>query len=222
MLTQHTLQFLNNLAENNNREWFQANKKDYEKVKTEFESFCQETLTGLAEFQDDLLNTNVKDCIFRINRDLRFSLDKSPYKKYISAAFGPGGRHSKKVDFYIQIQPNETFLGGGMWSPTSSQLANFRQEIDYNPERIKSIIENREFKAYFNEIHGEKVKNMPKGYPIDHPDIELLKYKQLFFVHRYENNEVFSTDFAQELIIGCKLLKPFLDYVNNVYFENEN
>ncbi|CAH0995069.1 hypothetical protein EMA8858_01189 [Emticicia aquatica] len=222
MLTHHTLQFLTYLQENNNREWFQSNKKDYEKLKEEFEALCQDILSGLTLFQEDLINTKVKDCIFRINRDVRFSKDKSPYKNYISAAFGPGGRHSNKIDFYIQIQPDATILGGGMWAPTPTQLASFRQEIDYNPAMLKGIIEDESFNKYFNEIHGEKVKKMPKGYPIDHPDIELLKYKQLFFVHRYKNDEVFNPTFANEIVTGCKILKPYLDYVNHLFFEENN
>jgi uncharacterized protein (TIGR02453 family) len=221
MPNHHTLQFLIKLEENNNREWFHANKADYEMVKAEFETFCQEVLAGLSQFQENLHQTKAKDCIFRINRDIRFSLDKSPYKKYLAAGFGPGGRNSGKVDFYLQIQAHETFLGGGMWSPTSSQLANFRQEIDYNPTKIKSIIEADEFKNYFSEIHGDKVKKTPKGYAIDHPDIELLKYKQLFFIHRYKNEEVFEKDFAQKIINGCRILKPYIDYVNQVYFEEK-
>lgn len=222
MLTQHTLQFLTNLSENNNREWFHANRNDYEKSKAEFEVFCQEVLTGIAQFQDNLLHTNVKSCILRINRDIRFSLDKSPYKKYLAAGFGPGGKSSGKVDFYLHIQPNESFLGGGMWSPTSSQLASFRQEIDYNPQHLKGIIESDDFRNYFNEIHGEKVKKMPKGYSIDHPDIELLKYKQLFFVHKYSNEEVLAKNFADDIIMACQLLKPYLDYINHLFYGDES
>lgn len=221
MLTQHTLQFLTNLSENNNREWFHANRSDYDKTKVEFESFCQEVLTGIAQFQDNLLHTNVKSCILRINRDIRFALNKSPYKKYLAAGFGPGGKSSGRVDFYLHIEPNESFLGGGMWSPTSSQLASFRQEIDYNPQHLKGIIEAGSFRAYFNEIHGQKVKKMPKGYPIDHPDIELLKYKELFFVHKYSNEAVLNKSFANEVIKGCKILKPYLDYINHLYFGDE-
>lgn len=219
MLTQHTLQFLNNIAENNNREWFHANKKDYELVKIEFESFCSEILTGLSKFQEDLHNTTAKSCILRINRDIRFSLDKSPYKQYLGAGFGPGGKSSGKVDFYLQIQPNESFLGGGMWSPTSIQLANFRQEIDYNPSNLKKIIEKEDFVKYFNEIHGEKVKNAPKRYSTDHPNIDLLSYKQLFFVHKYSDEKVLKKDFYETVIEGCQLLKPYLDYLNKIYFE---
>ncbi|WP_435355079.1 DUF2461 domain-containing protein [Emticicia sp. SJ17W-69] len=222
MLSQHTLQFLTNLSENNNREWFHANRRDYEKSKIEFETLCQTILDGIAQFQENLHNTTVKSCILRINRDIRFSLDKSPYKKYLAAGFGPGGKSSGRVDFYLHIEPNESFLGGGMWSPTSSQLASFRQEIDYNPHIIKGIIEDETFRQYFNEIHGEKVKKMPKGYPINHPDIELLKYKELFFVHKYPNNSVMDANFAGEVIKGCRILKPYLDYINHLFFGDES
>jgi uncharacterized protein (TIGR02453 family) len=181
MLTHHSLQFLKNLEQNNNREWFHANRKDYDQAKEDFESLCQMVLAEIAKFQENLLNTSVKSCIFRINRDIRFSLDKSPYKNHLAAAFGPGGRNSGKVDFYLHIQPNDkSFLGGEMWFPTSTQLISFRQEIDYSPQRLKSIIEEKDFKSYFNEIHGEKLKKTPKGYSAEHPDIELLKYKELF------------------------------------------
>lgn len=221
MPTQHTLQFLKNLEENNNREWFQAHRQDYEMAKASFEKLCEEILSGLCKVQDDLANTKVKDCIFRINRDIRFSKDKSPYKKFFSAAFGPGGRSSGRIDFFLQIQPgNQSTLGGGMWEPTTAHLASFRQEIDYNPEHLKGIIEDEKFKAYYPGIWGEKVKNMPKGYSADHPDIELLKYKQLFFYHKYSDKEVLAEDFGQEVIKGCLILKPYLDYQNELFYDN--
>jgi len=223
MLTHHSLQFLRNLEQNNNREWFHANRKDYEQTKDEFENLCQEILTGIAKFQENLLNTSVKSCILRINRDMRFSADKSPYKKYVAAGFGPGGKSSGKVDFYLHIQPNnESFLGGGMWASTSTQLTSFRQEIDYSPHILKGIIEADTFRNYFNEIHGEKVKKMPKGYSVDHPDIELLKYKQLFFVHKYTDVVVTDKSFAVEVVNGCRILKPYLDYMNNLFYGDEN
>ncbi|RYU94808.1 DUF2461 domain-containing protein [Emticicia agri] len=221
MLTQLTLQFLKNLEENNNREWFQANREEYDRAKASFEKLCQDILNGLSAFQDDLINTKVKDCIFRINRDIRFSKDKSPYKKYFSAAFGPGGRSSGRIDFFLQIQPdNLSTLGGGMWEPTSAHLVTFRQEIDYNPEHLKSIIDTPTFRSYYNHISGEKVKNVPKGYSADHPDIELLKYKQLFFYHQFTDKEVIAKDFAQEVIKGCAILKPYLDYQNQLFYDN--
>lgn len=220
MPTQDTLQFLKNLEENNNREWFQVHRQDYEIAKASFEKLCQEILSALAEVQEDLVNTKVKDCIFRINRDIRFSKDKSPYKKFFSAAFGPGGRSSGRIDFFLQIQAgNQSSLGGGMWEPTAAHLAAFRQEIDYNPEHLKDIIDAPEFSSYYNNISGEKVKKMPKGYSADHPDIELLKYKQLFFYHKYSDAEVVSEDFAKEVIKGCLILKPYLDYQNKLFYD---
>lgn len=223
MLSHHSLQFLRNLEQNNNREWFHANRKDYDQTKEEFEKLSQEILTGVAQFQENLLNTSVKSCILRINRDIRFSADKSPYKKYVAAGFGPGGKSSGKVDFYLHIQPNnESFLGGGMWAPTGTQLASFRQEIDYSPHVIKGIIEADIFRNYFDEVHGERVKKMPKGYSAEHPDIELLKYKQLFFVHKYLDEVVTDKNFAEEVINGCRILKPYLDYINNLFYGEEN
>lgn len=221
MPTQDTLQFLKNLEENNSREWFQAHRKDYEAAKASFEKLCQDILSGLAEVQDDLVNTKVKDCIFRINRDIRFSKDKSPYKKFFSAAFGPGGRQSGRIDYFLQIQPgNQSTLGGGMWEPSPAHLASFRQEIDYNPEHLKDIIEDDKFKNYYPGIWGEKVKLMPKGYSADHPNIELLKYKQLFFYHKFTDKEVLAKDFAQQVIEGCVILKPYLDYLNELFYDN--
>jgi len=109
-----------------------------------------------------------------------------------------------------------------MWAATSAQLSSFRQEIDYSPHILKGIIEDASFKHYFNEIHGEKVKKMPKGYAADHPEIELLKYKQLFFVHKYSDDELLGKTFAKEVINGCRILKPYLDYINNLFYEEEN
>lgn len=218
-LDQSTIDFLNDLKENNNKEWFHANRKRYDTEKERFEKFCQEVLNGLSKFQDNLLNTRVKDCIFRINKDIRFSKDKSPYKLNLSAAFGPGGRQSGRIDFYLHIQPGESFIGGGIWQPTPAQLAKFRQEIDYNSDELKSIIHDPTFREYFKEIWGERVKNTPKGYSVDHPEIELLRYKQLFFMHRYTDSEVISTAFAQEVMNACKLLKPYLDYCNYLFFD---
>ncbi len=222
MLSQSTLDFLAELKENNNKEWFHANRKRYDTEKDRFVQFTEEVLNGVAKFQDNLLNTQVKDCVFRINKDIRFSKDKSPYKLNLACAIGPGGRKSGKIDFYVHIQPNgESFIGGGMYMPTPKQLADFRQEIDYNPSHLKDIIHEDTFREYFKEIWGERVKGSPKGYTIEHPEIELLRYKQLFFMHRYSDKEVVSADFANEVIKGCKLLKPYLDYCNYLFYDEK-
>ncbi|OIN60006.1 TIGR02453 family protein [Arsenicibacter rosenii] len=220
-MTADTFAFQRELAQNNNREWLQANRKRYEAAKAQIEQLVTRILAGVNTFQP-LPNTEVKDCIFRINRDIRFSKNKEPYKLNFAAAIGPGGRHSGRIDYYIHIQPgNESFLGAGMWQPTPAQLAKFRQEIDYNVAELKGIIEEETFRAYFPEIWGEVMKTAPKGYTTDHPDIDLLRRKQLFFMHRYSDQDVLQPGFAEEVARGCHLLKPYCDFLNYLFFEEE-
>jgi uncharacterized protein (TIGR02453 family) len=214
-----TLHFLSLLAENNNRDWFQENRKLYDAAKADMEKLVGYLITEVGKFQD-LGNLQVKECLLRINRDIRFSKNKAPYKNNLSAGIGPGGKSSGKIDYYLQIQPgDQTFLGGGMWETTSEQLARFRQEIDYNADELKHIIEEKEFKTLFPEIHGDSLKTTPKGYPKDHPEIELLKRKQLFFLHRFTDKEVASKDFGDMVVNAISVLKPFTDYMNYVLYE---
>src|SRR5919199_5471178 len=141
VLTAQTFDFLRDLVKNNNREWFHTNRSRYDAAKSELCGVVERVLAGLAPFEP-LANTAVKDCIFRINRDIRFSKDKAPYKSNLAFAIGPGGRHSGRIDYYVQIQPgNQSFLGAGMWQPTPANLAKFRQEVDYNVDELKGIIE---------------------------------------------------------------------------------
>ncbi|KAB7730031.1 TIGR02453 family protein [Rudanella paleaurantiibacter] len=222
VLTAPTLQFMRDLAQNNNREWFQLNRKRYDAAKAEFVTFVHQVLQQVSAFEP-LPNTDAKDCIFRINRDIRFSKDKAPYKLNLAAAIGPGGRHSGRIDYYIHIQPgNESFIGAGMWQPTPEHLAKFRQEIDYNVESLTDIIEAQPFRAYFPEIWGETMKTAPKGYTADHPHIDLLRRKQLFFMHRYTDKEVLKPGFADEITQACQLLKPYCDYLNYLFFEEKD
>jgi uncharacterized protein (TIGR02453 family) len=216
-LTVPTLHFLSDLVQNNNRDWFQANRSRYDTAKAELEGFTARLLTAVSAFEQ-LPNTNPKDCIFRINRDIRFSKDKAPYKPNFAVAIGPGGRHSGLIDYYLHIQPGgESFLGAGMWQATAAQLAAFRQEVDYNPDALKQIIDAPAFRAYYPEAWGEVLKTTPKGYPADHPDIDLLKRKQLFFMHRYRDEEVLSPVFAEEVAKGCRLIKPYCDFLNELW-----
>lgn len=217
-----TLNFLRDLAQHNNRDWFQANRPRYDAAKAEFELFITRVLARINTTQP-LGTTTAKDCIFRINRDVRFSKDKSPYKLNLAAGIGPGGRSSGRIDYYFHLQPNgETFIGAGMYQPLPTELAAFRQEIDYNPAGLKAIIDADDFRAYFPEIWGESLKTTPKGYPADHPDIDLLKRKQVFFSHRYTDREITGPNFADELARACALIKPYCDFLNDLFYGDHN
>ncbi len=219
MLQKTTLQFLTDLAANNNRDWFTTHRKRYESARADLEQLVGVLLQETAQFQD-LGNAQVKDCIFRINRDVRFSKNKAPYKNHLSAAIGPGGRNSGRIDYYLHIQPGgASFLGGGMWETLPGQLAKFRQEVDYNAHELKQIIENPDFRAFFPEIWGETLKTAPKGYPKEHPEIELLRRKQLFFMHPFSDQELESAELVPAVMKGIRLLKPYTDFLNYIFFE---
>ena len=219
-ITTNTFQYLQDLKNNNTREWFHANRKRYDTVKSDFEEIIKELIGSIGEFEN-MTGVEVKHCNYRIARDVRFTNDKAPYKSWLSASFSEGGRKSGRMDFYLHIQEDESFLGGGMWSPTPEHLAKLRQEIDYNAQELKSIIYNPEFLTMFGQAQGEEVKSSPKGYSKDHPEIELLRKKQLFFWHKFTKEEVCSPDFVNRVTETARTLKPFLDYLNIIFFEHQ-
>ncbi len=213
-----TLEFLRQLRDNNRRDWFAANRTTYEAAKAEWSTFVSQLIVRIGAF-DDIVGLTAKDCIFRINRDVRFSKNKSPYKVNFAAAIGRGGRQSKYLDYYLHLEPGQSFLGGGVYAPTSEQLAKIRQEIHYNVAEIKAIIQEPTFAAYFGDIQGTQLKTMPKGYNRDHPEIDLLKRQQFFFMHAFTDAEVQSPDFLLKVVEGGRILKPLLDFFNYILFE---
>ncbi|MFC0182671.1 TIGR02453 family protein [Pseudarcicella hirudinis] len=221
-ITNATLEFLKQLKEHNTREWFNANKKRYESIKKDFELTIQDLIHSIGEFED-LSGVEVKHCNYRIARDVRFSSDKSPYKSWFSASFSQGGRKANRMDYYLHIQPGGgSFIGGGMYNATGEQLAKLRQEIDYNAAELKGIIYKPSFTNIFGEAEGASLKTTPKGYAKDHPEIELLRKTQLFFWHKFTDEEIIAADFVENVTNCCRELKPFLDFLNYIFFdENE-
>ncbi|MBP6386229.1 MAG: DUF2461 domain-containing protein [Pseudarcicella sp.] len=219
-ISENTLDFCRKLAQNNAREWFHANKIAYQQTKNNFEEFIQEMILRIGEFEN-MYGVEIKHCNYRIARDVRFSADKSPYKTWLSASFSEGGRKANLMDYYLHIQPDgKSFLGGGAYAPSPQQLAQLRQEIDYNALELKSIIQKPIFKQTFGDIQGSSLKTSPKGYDKEHPEIQLIRMQQMFFMKTYTDQEVLSVDFATILTNDCKVLKPFLDYLNVIFKEN--
>jgi len=213
------LRFLTDLKTNNNREWFADHKKEFEVVKLQFERVVAELISDFSEFEN-MQGVEVKHCVFRIYRDVRFSKDKAPYKPWFSAAFSEGGKNSPFMDYYLHIEPGgKSFLGGGMYAPAPEHLAKFRQEVDYNGKQLMELINQPKFASNFGQFQGEALKKAPKGYPEDHPYLELLKQKQFFFWKHFSDEELIQENFQEKVIECAKLLKPVLDFLNASIFD---
>lgn len=216
--------FLLQLNNNNNREWFHDNKPFYNSAKDEFQALVTSLLVKMSDFED-LGGLEAKKCIYRINRDLRFSPDKTPYNSHFSALIALDGRRTKRAPYYFKIKPDgQSVIAGGVWD-TNAPLANaIRQEIDYNLEEFKEIINYPAFKGRFGRVTGNSLKRTPKGYDEDHSLIEILKLKQFLAHHDIDKKIYLSASFQDYLIESFIILKPFLDFMNrplDEYFTRE-
>lgn len=210
-----TLKFLKDLKANNSREWFTDNKKKYEEAKGDFEEFVSELILKIAKFDPPIAEVNPKKAIFRIYRDVRFSKDKSPYKINFGAHLtGSPSKIHDRAGYYLNLQPGNTFLAGGAYLPPAPWINKIRQEIDYNTKEFKKIINSASFKKHFGSISGEQLKTAPKGYPKDHPEIELLRYKSFLAVNNCNDKLATSDDFMKHCATVFKAMQPFDDFLN--------
>ena len=210
------LSFLRQLEKNNERAWFESHRPDYESALGNFEDFVAALIIEISDFED-LAGVDPKDCLFRIFRDVRFSKDKTPYKNSMSAMIGPGGRKSKGFPFFLHIQPgNHSMLAGGCHEPASGQLVQWRIAVDKNVSTVKKIIGKKDFVAAFGELSGEKLAKAPRGYPAGHPDLELLKLKQIAVMHTMTDQEISSPSAVQASAAVFKTMKPFLDFLGSI------
>jgi uncharacterized protein (TIGR02453 family) len=211
-----TLAFLDQLAKNNNKPWFETHRAQYEQARTGFEEFVQLLIAEISKF-DDLGMLSARECIFRINRDLRFSKDKSPYKTNMGASIAPGGKKGVRLSYYLHLMPHDqSFLGGGMHMPMPDQLSKFRQAIDRDAAPFKKIIRAKSFVQQFGMLGGDKLATAPKGYAKDHPEIELLKLKEVVAGRQLRDKEILSPGIVVDTARTFQALKPFLRYLDSV------
>lgn len=209
MIQKSTFDFLNKLKKNNNKEWFDKNRSTYEIAKKDFQAFVDELILSISKFDPAVKHLEAKKCVFRINRDIRFSKDKTPYKTNFGASISPGGKGSFTAGYYVHLEPNAIFLAGGMWQPEPPLLNAIRQEIDYNAGEFKKIINHKDFKKYFGGLSDEdKLKTVPKGYDKAHPEIEILKNKSFIVVHNLKDNNVLSKDALKYCTAVFKAMHP--------------
>ena len=209
------LEFLKELKENNNREWFQENKNRYEASRDMIIQFLdQKLIPGLALIDPSVQNLTGKKCIFRIYRDIRFSKDKTPYKTNFGASMGLGGKKLQTAGYYLHIQPGNSFVGGGIYHPTSDELKAIRKEIYFRLDKLNKIRTNPDFKKTFGEITGDKLQRMPLGFPKDFADQEILKFKDYLVIKHLSDEDILRPDLDKYLLSIFKLQKPFNDFLN--------
>lgn len=213
-MKQTTLQFLHDLQSNNNKEWMDVNRKSYDAARQDFEQFVADLIGALAQFDPAIGELQAKQCIFRLHRDIRFSKDKSPYKTNFGAAFSRGGRKSTAAGYYFHLEPGGSFAGGGVWMPEADQLRRIRQEIDYNFDEFKAIVEDKKFKAYFPKIDGESLSRPPKGYDDTNPAIHYLKLKSFTVCAKVTDKELTTSGLLQKTMDIYTRMEPFIRFLN--------
>ncbi len=184
MIEKSTLKFLKELTKNNHKEWFDANRVQYENARDNVSEFVQDILKYLTSISMEYSALKPKDCMFRINRDVRFSKNKEPYKTNFGAYFSPGGKKSPMPGYYFHLEFDRAFLGGGIYLPEPSIVKKIRQEIDYQQQDFRAIIEDKKFVKLFGDLSQEhRLLNAPKEYGKDHPMAAYLRLKSWFAVH---------------------------------------
>lgn len=214
MIKASTISFLKALKENNDREWFDKNRERYEDAKDDHRLFIDEVIKDFSKVNPKLKGLTAKECVFRIYRDVRFSKNKDPYKTNMGAGINPGGKKMEMAGVYIHIEPGKSFIAGGRWMPDAPTIKAIRQEIDYNLPQFKKIIFDKNFVKQFGTLEDEKLKTAPKGYPKDHPEIELLKYTSYIVSRELDDKLIQSKDLIKELALAYKTMLPFLNFLN--------
>ena len=214
MLQPATIKFLEQLAKNNNKPWFDKHRDEYQAAKVDFDTFVDELLVKLTPLEPALSNLKAKDCTFRIFRDVRFSKDKTPYKAHFGAFLSKGGRKYEGSGYYLHIEPGKSFAGGGLWVPQGPLLKAVRQEIDYNFDEFTKILNHKDFKKYFKKLEGEQLKTLPQGYTTDNPAIAYLKMKSFTVGHPIPDKDLTSKGFSSKCAAIFSAMKPLVDFLD--------
>ena len=217
MITKEALQFMADLKANNNTEWMHANKKRYENYKIDYHKFIESILLEMKPLDKSLELLEIKNCTFRINRDIRFAKDKSPYKTNIGAWLSTNKNKKNSPGYYIHFQENASFIAGGVWCPEVNDLKKIRKEIEFFHEDLKEITTNKDFVSVFDSLDKEEnnvLKNAPKGFDINHPGIEFLKLKSFTASQVINDSDFTKPDFSKNIAKKLIVLKSFNEFLN--------
>jgi uncharacterized protein (TIGR02453 family) len=210
LILESAFNYLSQLKENNNREWFIANKPEFEKEQKNLKGFF-----GNLKNELEQIDSIEKMQIFRIYRDVRFSKNKTPYKSHFSAGF-VRQKPNLRGGYYLHIEENATFVGGGFWEPNKEDLLRIRKELAIDAKELREIIKQKEFVKYFGSLEGEELKTAPRDFDKNHVNIDLIRKKQYIVTRKFTNKEVLSPEFEKEVILTFKAMRPFFNYMSDV------
>lgn len=220
MITKDILKFLEDLKQNNTREWFAENKKHYEIANKSLLTLIGKIIPVVQRIDASIGDLAAKDCVFRIYRDTRFSPNKTPYKTNMGAYFAKGGRKSVYAGYYMHLEPGASMLAGGIWMPEPEALKRIRQEIYYNSVEFKSLLGAKSFIDYFGGLSEDgKLKNPPRDFPKDFVNIELLKHKNFTMFHHLDDETFCSEEFPIIVNNVFEAMKPVNDFLNRAFIE---
>jgi uncharacterized protein (TIGR02453 family) len=218
MLASTTLQFLKALDKNNNKAWFDAHRKQYDAAKLNFAELTQQVITQFGKKEPSIALLQPKECVFRINRDVRFSKNKAPYKNNMGASIKAGGKKSLLAGYYIHLEPGgKSFVGGGLYMPDAAIVGKVRQEIDYNYTRFLRIVENKKFIAQYGGLdfsEGLSLVREPKGYEKENPAIKYLKLKSWIATSPLSDTALQDKNLATQLTKAFEYLQPLISFLN--------
>ena len=218
MLAASTLQFLKKLDKNNNKAWFDENRKQYEAAKLDFANLTGQVITQFGKKEPSIALLQPKECVFRINRDVRFSKNKAPYKNNMGASIKAGGKKSLTAGYYIHLEPGgKSFVGGGLYMPDAGIVGKIRQEIDYNYAKFLKTVQNKKFVAQYGGLdfsEGMSLVREPKGYEKENPAIMYLKLKSWVATAPLSDTALQDKNLATQLTKAFEYLQPLISFLN--------
>ena len=209
-----TLNFLNKLDENNNREWFQDNKTSYDESHQEMLQLADQLIDEMNG-KDHIETSSAKQSLYRIYRDVRFGKDKTPYKTNWAGRL-KRATEELRGGYYYQVGIKGSFVMGGFFGPNSKDLMHIRKHISQNAEGLREIINSRQFIEAFGELRGRQLTTAPRGFDRSHPEIDLLRYKQFLVRHDFTNKEIMSKDFHIKVANAFQQMRPFFDHMSDI------
>lgn len=225
MLSKDSLQFLEDLKSNNNRDWFLAQKKKYEAYKKNYHELIGSFLDQMKPQDAALEMLQIKNCTFRINRDIRFSKDKSPYKTHMGIWMNSNSNSVNAPGYYIHIEKGASFIAGGLYSPEAADLKKIRKEIAFFYEDLEAILDDSNFKKHFadfNRTDTNQLKNAPKDFDKGHPAIEFLKLKSFTVSQKIQDKDLFSPNFVSATVEKLMVIKPLIVFLNRGLHSEES